>query len=229
MPGAMLAIWCDAHAIPKLAAALDGPALHRRHAEPGPGLSIPEGAGARPPPLLPHLPFVLPALFAGSTLGLFLFGKVSDLGFRRAISALLFCLRRRAGGMKILHVVATVALAVLLVLQASPSRAAGTRQARPVGARLAAGMPRVPRAPSLMGRRASGQLRRRSRRAALYRRGAASRTTATACRCARRGSEIIATHPRGASTALRPEADRQDFKGMVLADPPFPLAMPRMT
>ena len=39
---------------------------------------------------LQHLPFVLPALLAGSTLGLFLFGKVSDIGFRRAISVLLF-------------------------------------------------------------------------------------------------------------------------------------------
>ena len=45
---------------------------------------------AAPAALLPHLPFVLPALFAGSALGLFLFGKVSDQGFRRAISALLF-------------------------------------------------------------------------------------------------------------------------------------------
>ena len=40
--------------------------------------------------MLHHLPFVLPALFAGAALGLFLFGKVSDQGFRRAISALLF-------------------------------------------------------------------------------------------------------------------------------------------
>jgi hypothetical protein len=68
MPGAVLAIWCDAHAMPKTA--LKAPAA--------------------PAALLQHLPFVLPALFAGVTLGLFLFGKVSDLGFRRAISAVLF-------------------------------------------------------------------------------------------------------------------------------------------
>ena len=47
-------------------------------------------APAAPVALLHHLPFVLPALFAGVTLGLFLFGRVSDAGFRRAISALLF-------------------------------------------------------------------------------------------------------------------------------------------
>ena len=47
-------------------------------------------AKARPVAVLHHLPFALPALFAGATLGLFLFGKVSDHGFRRAMSALLF-------------------------------------------------------------------------------------------------------------------------------------------
>jgi hypothetical protein len=46
-------------------------------------------APGAPAAVLPHLPFVLPAPFAGSTLGLFLFGKVSDAGFRRAISVLL--------------------------------------------------------------------------------------------------------------------------------------------
>ena len=38
-----------------------------------------------------HLPFALPALFAGAALGPFLFGRVSDAGFRRAVSVLLFC------------------------------------------------------------------------------------------------------------------------------------------
>jgi hypothetical protein len=47
-------------------------------------------APAAPAALLHHLPLAVPALFAGGALGLFLFGKVSDLGFRRAISALLF-------------------------------------------------------------------------------------------------------------------------------------------
>ena len=89
MPGAVLAIWCDAHAIPKLQqrsivqpfiAAMQALAL----------VFLMLKAPAAPAALLPHLPFVLPALFAGSALGLFLFGKVSDQGFRRAISALLF-------------------------------------------------------------------------------------------------------------------------------------------
>ncbi|SEO74148.1 hypothetical protein SAMN02990966_02811 [Rhodospirillales bacterium URHD0017] len=89
MPGAVLAIWCDAHAMPKTAqravvqpfiAAMQSLALVFLF------LKVP----AAPAAVLPHLPFVLPALFAGSTLGLFMFGKVSDLGFRRAISLLLF-------------------------------------------------------------------------------------------------------------------------------------------
>ena len=89
MPGAVLAIWCDAHAMPKLAqravvqpfiAAMQSLAL----------VFLFLKAPAAPVAVLQHLPFALPALFAGATLGLFLFGKVSDQGFRRAISALLF-------------------------------------------------------------------------------------------------------------------------------------------
>jgi uncharacterized membrane protein YfcA len=89
MPGAVLAIWCDVHAMPKTAqrsvvqpfiAAMQSLAL----------VVLFLKAPAAPAALLHHLPFVLPALFAGATIGLFLFGKVSDLGFRRAISALLF-------------------------------------------------------------------------------------------------------------------------------------------
>lgn len=89
MPGAVLAIWCDAHAMPKVAqravvqpfiAAMQGLALVFLF------LKSPDA----PVALLQHLPLALPALFAGVALGLFLFGKVSDAGFRRAISALLF-------------------------------------------------------------------------------------------------------------------------------------------
>lgn len=89
MPGAVIAIWCDAHAMPKVAqravvqpfiAAMQTLAL----------VFLFLKAPGAPAAALPHLPFVLPALLAGSTLGLFLFGKVSDIGFRRAISVLLF-------------------------------------------------------------------------------------------------------------------------------------------
>ena len=89
MPGAVLAIWCDAHALPKTAqravvqpfiAAMQGLAL----------VVLFLKAPAAPVAVLHHLPFVLPALFAGVTLGLFLFNKVSDQGFRRAVSGLLF-------------------------------------------------------------------------------------------------------------------------------------------
>jgi uncharacterized membrane protein YfcA len=89
MPGAVLTIWCDAHAMPKIAqravvqpfiAAMQSLAL----------VVLFLKAPAAPVALLHHLPFVLPALFAGVTLGLFLFSKVSDNGFRRAISGLLF-------------------------------------------------------------------------------------------------------------------------------------------
>ena len=64
MPGAVLAIWCDAHAMPKIAAARRRPAIHRRDAEPGAGVPVLKAPGA-PAAVLPHLPFVLPALFAG--------------------------------------------------------------------------------------------------------------------------------------------------------------------
>ena len=89
MPGAVLAIWCDAQAMPKTAqravvqpfiAAMQSLAL----------VVLFLKAPAAPTALLHHLPFVLPALLAGGALGLFLFGKVSDIGFRRAICALLF-------------------------------------------------------------------------------------------------------------------------------------------
>jgi uncharacterized protein len=89
MPGAVLAMWCDAHAMPKLAqraviqpfiAAMQSLAL----------VFLFLKAPTAPEALLHYLPFALPALFAGAALGLFCFGKVSDLGFRRAISVLLF-------------------------------------------------------------------------------------------------------------------------------------------
>ena len=89
MPGAVLTIWCDAHAMPKTAqrvvvqpfiAAMQCLALVFLF------LKAPDA----PVAVLQHLPFVVPALLAGSTLGLFLFGKVSDAGFRRAICLLLF-------------------------------------------------------------------------------------------------------------------------------------------
>ena len=83
MPGAVLAIWCDAHAMPKTAqrsvvqpfiAAMQSLAL----------VVLFLKAPAAPKALLHHLPFVLPALFAGATIGLFLFGKVSDQDARPA-------------------------------------------------------------------------------------------------------------------------------------------------
>jgi uncharacterized membrane protein YfcA len=89
MPGAVLAIWCDAHAMPKteqravvqpFIAAMQSLAL----------VFLFLKAPAAPAAVLPQLPLALPALFAGTALGLFLFGKVSDAGFRRVISGLLF-------------------------------------------------------------------------------------------------------------------------------------------
>lgn len=88
MPGAVLAVWCDAHAMPKIAqrgvvqpfiAAMQSLAL----------VFLFVKAPAAHAGLLLQLPLVLPALLAGATLGLFLFGKVSDAGFRRAICGLL--------------------------------------------------------------------------------------------------------------------------------------------
>ena len=88
MPGAVLAIWCDAHAMPRTAqrgvvqpfiAAMQALALTVLFLK----------APSSPVAVLQHLPLALPALLAGTTLGLHLFGKVSDAGFRRAICALL--------------------------------------------------------------------------------------------------------------------------------------------
>ena len=88
MPAVALVIWGDANGMPRLAqraiiqpfiAAMQSLAL----------VSLLLTAPAVTAGTMRHLPFVLPALFAGSTLGLFLFGKVSDAGFRRAVSGLL--------------------------------------------------------------------------------------------------------------------------------------------
>jgi uncharacterized protein len=87
MPGAVLAIWCDAHAMPKVAQrAVVQPFIAAMQSLALVFLFL-KGA---PVAMLQHLPLALPALLAGTTLGMFLFGKVSDNGFRRAISALLF-------------------------------------------------------------------------------------------------------------------------------------------
>ena len=89
MPGAVMAIWCDAHALPKIEqrgiiqpfiAAMQSLAL----------VFLFLKAPATPAAVLHQLPLALPALFVGSALGLFLFGKVSDAGFRRVIAVLLF-------------------------------------------------------------------------------------------------------------------------------------------
>ena len=89
MPGAVLAMWCDVHAMPKTAQrAVVQPFITAMQSLALAVLFL--KAPAAPAALLHHLPFVVPALFAGATLGLFLFGKVSDVGFRRAISGLLF-------------------------------------------------------------------------------------------------------------------------------------------
>ena len=88
MPGAVLAMWCDAHAMSKTAqrgviqpfiACMQTLALAFLF------LKAPSSQAA----LLQHLPLALPALLAGTTLGLYLCGKVSDVGFRRAICGLL--------------------------------------------------------------------------------------------------------------------------------------------
>ena len=89
MPGAVLAVWCDAHAMPKTAQrAVVQPFITAMQSLALVILFL--KAPAAPAAALPHLPFALPALLAGSALGLFLFGKIGDLGFRRAVSALLF-------------------------------------------------------------------------------------------------------------------------------------------
>jgi uncharacterized membrane protein YfcA len=90
MPAVALVIWGDANGMPRLAqraiiqpfiAAMQSLAL----------LFLLFTAPAATEGTMQHLPFALPALFAGAALGLFLFGKVSDAGFRRAVSVLLLC------------------------------------------------------------------------------------------------------------------------------------------
>jgi uncharacterized protein len=88
MPAVALVIWGDANGMPRLAqraiiqpfiAAMQSLAL----------VSLLLTAPAATAGTMQHLPFAVPALFAGAALGLFLFGKVSDAGFRRAVSGLL--------------------------------------------------------------------------------------------------------------------------------------------
>lgn len=90
MPAVALVIWGDANGMPKLAqraiiqpfiAAMQSLAL----------VLLLLTAPAATAGTMEHLPFALPALLAGAALGLFLFDKVSDSGFRRAVSALLLC------------------------------------------------------------------------------------------------------------------------------------------
>lgn len=88
MPAVILVIWGDANGMSRLAqraiiqpfiAAMQSLAL----------VLLLLVAPAAAVDMVQHLPLALPALFGGAALGLFLFRKVGDAGFRRAISALL--------------------------------------------------------------------------------------------------------------------------------------------
>lgn len=88
MPGAVLTIWCDVHAMPKMAqrgvvqpfiAAMQTLALAFLF------LKAPTVYQA----MWPQLLIALPALLAGAMLGLHLFGKVNDAAFRKGVCALL--------------------------------------------------------------------------------------------------------------------------------------------
>jgi len=88
MPGALLAIWCDVQAMPKIAqrgvvqpfiAAMQTLALAFLF------LKTPAVYQA----MWPQVLIALPALLAGSVLGLSLFGKVNDAAFRKVVCALL--------------------------------------------------------------------------------------------------------------------------------------------
>ena len=173
-------------------------------------------APGAPAAVLPHLPFVLPALFAGSALGLFLFGKVSDQGFRRAISALLFF------------------SGIALVDEGHAHRLRPSRSPRCSFCRSRRAVPRhstsltrrsrawLPGCRAFLEQHRGHGLRSvpasapaRSMRCSISAR-CCEPIIASACRCARHGSEIIATILEDIE-AMRPEVDRQDFKGMVLS------------
>jgi uncharacterized membrane protein YfcA len=88
MPGAVLAIWCDVQAMPKTAqrgvvqpfiAAMQTLALAFLF------LKAPAVYQA----MWPQLLIALPALLAGSMVGLYLFGKVKDAAFRKVVCGLL--------------------------------------------------------------------------------------------------------------------------------------------
>jgi uncharacterized membrane protein YfcA len=87
MPGALPAIWCDLRGMPKdqrrglvqpfvVAMQVFALALMLSH----------NGLPAMP---VAHLTFALPALFAGTALGVVLFGKVNDARFRHIVLAVL--------------------------------------------------------------------------------------------------------------------------------------------
>ena len=88
MPAVALVIWGDANGMTRLAqraiiqpfiAAMQGLAL----------VLLLLTAPAATAGTIQHLPLAVPAMFGGAAVGLFLFGKVSDVGFRRAVSLLL--------------------------------------------------------------------------------------------------------------------------------------------
>jgi uncharacterized protein len=88
MPAVALVIWGDANGMTRLAqraiiqpfiAAMQGLAV----------VLLLLTAPAATVGTIQHLPLAVPAMFGGAALGLFLFGKVSDVGFRRAVSMLL--------------------------------------------------------------------------------------------------------------------------------------------
>ena len=122
MPGAVLAIWCDAHAIPKLQqrsivqpfiAAMQALALVFLM------LKAPRSTGRLAAASAVRLAGPVRRLGAGPLP--VRQGERSGLSPGDLRAAVL--LRHRAGGMKALHIAAAIALAALIVLQAAPSRA----------------------------------------------------------------------------------------------------------
>ena len=129
--------------------------------------------------------------------------------------------------MKALHIAAAIALAALIVLQAAPSRAQALDKPDPSVRAWLPGCRGFLEHPESGGSEASG-LCAGAVDALLYI-GEVLEPDYRFCVPLRTPRQEIISTILEDIEALRPEVDRQDFKGMVLANPALPLAVPRMT
>ena len=216
MPGAVLAIWCDAHAHPQDASSASSSSPSSPPCRALALVFLFLKAPATPAALLHASALgVLPALFVGSALGLFLFGKVGDHGLSPGDLRVLFFSGIGLVAFKALRLARPRrACRPLICLPAAPGRAQALDKPDPVGPargyRVAAAFSSVPSHTDSK----RPPWRRRRRCAALL--GEVLEPDSRFSVQLRTPRQEIISTILADIEALRPEVDRQDFKGMVL-------------